>query len=53
MLAYFYFIKENQLSFFISFFAFYLSYTTFEIITLLSNLRQISDSPLNSDENNK
>jgi len=50
LLAYFYFIKENQLSFFISFFVFYLCYTTFEIITLLSNLRQISDSTSKSDE---
>ncbi len=53
LLSFFYFFKENQLSFILSFFTFYLFYTTFEIMTLLSNLRQISNSPSKSDENIK
>ena len=53
MLAYFYFFKENQLSFVLTFFLFYLCYTTFEITTQLSKLRQISNPPSKSNENHK
>ena len=50
LLAYFYFVKENLISFTITFFVAYLFYTVFEINTLLSKLRQISAI---SDENNE
>ena len=50
LFLYFYFVKENAVSFTAGFFIFYLCFTVFEIRTLLANLRQNFDRDGKSDE---
>ncbi len=50
LFLYFYFVKENAVSFTVGFFIFYLFYTVFEIRTLLAKLRPNFDSDGKSDE---
>ena len=49
-LVYFLNVKENRLSFVITFFVFYFIYTVFEITSLLANLRSNSKRVDNTDE---